>query len=718
MDNGEQVLLVICMLSACIYAELIPRDQLFSDPDYSEVTLSPDGQTIAFLSSDARRIRSVYVRCTTRNSNRQVTFDNNDINSIEWTAVPNVIVYYQDNDGDENDRLYKLNITESFPPNKPVPISDRIGVKAFVIGNNRRDPRLLVAINDDDPQFHNIYEFDLLTDKLSLVFRNDRFSETIADNDLNIRFASEEADDGSLIYYRLSETANPKNITTAASNWVEYVTVSPQDRPTTQPVDFTADNKRIYWLWGEGSDLGRLVIHDFGHPERNEILYSAEKAEIENDEDDEYLLIHPTDKTALSLYEFFHKPELHILNETVRDDFEYLMNLRPGDLPIVVDYNEDFDIWLVRYLCDQSPNEYFLYHRKQRKADFLFSERPQLRHRKLYRMVGFNFAARDNFTLQAYLSLPPDAELRKVSNSSDEASIQFAEMGLLPAVPQKMVLHVHGGPHYRDKFGFSTMIAWLTNRRYAVLQVNYRGSTGFGKKYANAGNGEWGRKMHYDLIDAVNFAIDYGIADPSKIAIMGASYGGYAALVGMTFTPEVFACGVDSCGPSNLITFLETIPPYWKGGYRELVTWLGADKDTAEGRAFLRSRSPLFFANSVKKPLLILQGANDARVKENESDQFVKELVKLKIPVTYVLYPDEGHGFGRPRNTLAEAGFVERFLYKCLHGRYERFSLGQYNSSAIVIHDGENAEEWLSLSDSLSSIHSSFSPSSKIELPL
>uniref|UniRef100_A0A915AHG3 Prolyl endopeptidase n=1 Tax=Parascaris univalens TaxID=6257 RepID=A0A915AHG3_PARUN len=431
----------------------------------------------------------------------------------------------------------------------------------------------------------------------------------------------EEADDGSLVYYRLSENANSKNLSTAYSDWTEYLTVLPQDRPTTEPVAFTADNKRIYWLWGEGSDLGRLVIHDFGYPGTNEILYTAEKAEIEEDESYEYLLIHPTDKTALSLYEFYHKPELHILNETVRNDFEYLTNVRPGDSPVILDYSQDFDIWLISYLCDHSPNEYYLYYRKERKAEFLFSERPQLRGRKLYRMIGFNFLARDNFPLQAYLSLPPTAELRQVSNDSDETEIAFAEMGLLPAAPQSMVLHVHGGPHYRNKFGFSSTIAWLTNRGYAVLQVNYRGSTGFGKNYANAGNGEWGRKMHYDLVDGVNFAIQYGIANASKIAIMGGSYGGYAALVGITFTPEVFACAVDSCGPSNLITFLETIPPYWMGGYRELTTWLGADKNTSQGRAFLRSRSPLFFANRVTKPLIILQGANDPRVKENESSK-------------------------------------------------------------------------------------------------
>uniref|UniRef100_A0A0M3KDX1 Dipeptidyl peptidase family member 6 (inferred by orthology to a C. elegans protein) n=1 Tax=Anisakis simplex TaxID=6269 RepID=A0A0M3KDX1_ANISI len=345
-----------------------------------------------------------------------------------------------------------------------------------------------------------------------------------------------------------------------------------------------------------------LVIHDFGHPEKNEILYSAKRAEIEIDEQNEYLLIHPKDKTVLSLYEannrkdlliskyihsnlpiemdqktdikfqFYHKPELHILNETVREDFDYLQNLKPGDPPIVVIFSEEKSA--------QVP----------------------------LRQIDMNDTAGEDDKLNEYI-----------------------EMGMIPATPQSMVLHVHGGPHYRDKFGFSSTLAWLTNRGYAVLQVNYRGSTGFGKEYTNAGNGEWGRKMHNDLIDAVNFAVKYAIADPFKIAIMGGSYGGYAALVGMTFTPDVFACGVDSCGPSNLITFLGTIPPYWMGGYKELVTWLGADKVTPEGRAFLRSRSPLFFADRIKKPLIILQGANDPRVKQNESGTLVFEKSDIRI---------------------------------------------------------------------------------------
>uniref|UniRef100_F1LBV8 Prolyl endopeptidase n=1 Tax=Ascaris suum TaxID=6253 RepID=F1LBV8_ASCSU len=310
-------------------------------------------------------------------------------------------------------------------------------------------------------------------------------------------------------------------------------------------------------------------------------------------------------------------------------------------------------------------------------------------------MIGFNFSTHDNFTIQAYLSLPPDVMMSNASQSNDAERLKDANMGLLPAIPQKMIVYVHGGPQYRDRFGFSAENIWLTNRGYAVLQVNFRGSTGFGKRIANAGNGEWGGKMHSDLIDAVNFAIQRGIANRSQIAIMGGSYGGYATLVGMTFTPDVFACGVDSYGPSNLVTLLESMPPTWKGSYYETVTMIGGDKNTPEGRKFLYSRSPLFLAYRVQKPLIILQGANDPRIKRSESDKFVSELQRHGIPVTYVLFPDEGHGFRKPRNVLAEAGFREKFLHDCLHGRYEEFHPGQYNSSAVVITEASNMATYL-----------------------
>uniref|UniRef100_A0A915ALI3 Peptidase S9 prolyl oligopeptidase catalytic domain-containing protein n=1 Tax=Parascaris univalens TaxID=6257 RepID=A0A915ALI3_PARUN len=621
------------------------------------------------------------------------------ISVFYWTAIPNIILFVRDDNGDENARLYKFNITKSSPPNKPEKISTRANEDALVVANNLRDPKVIVAVNNEDPAYHNLYELNLYTNELTLILRNHRFSMPyFFDNDLHLRYVSAETSNESLTYYSISKKANRSSLTSDDENWTEYIRVSKEDYLITIPVGFTANNKRAYWIWAEGSDLGKLVVHDFGRPKNNEVLYEAQSAEIDYSVNDvvKNILIHPKDKTILAVTETYHRPVIHVINSTIKSDIRYLKNLKSTDSLIIVGTSQDFNTWLVTYLSDRNPPEYFLYHRDQKKAVLLIETYRELKGKKLGRMIGFNFNSHDNFTIQAYLSLPPDVMIRNASHSNNAKRLNDANMGLLPAVPQKMIVYVHGGPQYRDRFGFSAENIWLTNRGYAVLQVNFRGSIGFGKRIANAGNGEWGRKMHSDLIDAINFAIQRGIANRSQIAIMGGSYGGYATLIGMTFTPEVFACGVDSYGPSNLVTLLESMPPTWNGSYYETVTMIGGDKNTPEGRKFLHSRSPLFLAYRVQRPLIILQGANDPRIKRSESDKFVSELQRHGIPVTYVLFPDEGHGFRKPCNVLAEAGFREKFLHDCLHGRYEEFLPGQYNSSAVVVTEGSNTPTSLS----------------------
>ncbi|TKR78291.1 hypothetical protein L596_019121 [Steinernema carpocapsae] len=652
--------------------------------------LSPDGKTIAYIAPDENGVRNIYMKCVTCKHTEKISFEGqNNIASFEFTGVPDVILFQEDNNGDENTRLYKLNITKATPPHLPVAISDRIGVKAAVFKNNMRDSKVLVGMNDENPVYHNVYEFNLYTNELSLVFHNKRFpARMLFDNDLNLKIISELTKDSSVIYYRPSPKANPKKLTSRKDDWVEYLRVSAEDAPLTDPIAFTADNQRVYWKWGIGSDLGQLVIHEFGRPETNQVMYSAKKAEIAS------LFLHPTEKTVLGLTEYYNKPEIYVANDTIINDMQYLVNLRPGDSPMVVGVSRDFHTWLVTYLSDNKPFEFYLYRKWQNKAEYLFSTRAELNNRQLSKMIGFDFKARDGLKIQAYLSLPPSTERRIPSevNRTNPEFVEYAKLGMIPRVPQKLILLVHGGPHMRDLFEFNSMNALLTNRGYSVLQVNYRGSTGFGKKLRNAGNGEWGRKMQYDLLDGVDFLVEMGVVDKNKVAIMGGSYGGYATLVGMTFTPETFACGVDIVGPSNLLTLLETMPPYWLGMYNEMVKTLGANVDSEAGRLSLRSRSPLFYANQVKNPLLILHGANDPRVKQAESDQFVDELKKNHIPVTYVLFGDEGHGFTKPHNTLAFAGLVENFLGKCLHGAVESFTLGQYNSSATLIADALNPD--------------------------
>jgi dipeptidyl aminopeptidase/acylaminoacyl peptidase len=313
---------------------------------------------------------------------------------------------------------------------------------------------------------------------------------------------------------------------------------------------------------------------------------------------------------------------------------------------------------LVGYATDDGPVYYYVYNREAKTHSLLFSNQPELETLQLASMQPISYQARDGLTIHGYLTTPVGIEAKN-----------------LPTV-----LLVHGGPWARDTWGYSPTVQWLANRGYAVLQVNFRGSTGYGKAFLNAGNREWAAKMHDDLIDAVNWIVDQGIADRNKVAIMGGSYGGYATLVGLAFTPEVFAAGVDIVGPSNLVTLMQSIPPYWAPMKAVFAHRLG-DLDTEE--EFLKARSPLFFIDRIQKPLLIGQGANDPRVKQAESEQIVEAMRKANKPVEYALYTDEGHGFARPENRLHFFAIAEEFLSKYLEGRFEPIGEIQGHSGVV-----------------------------------
>jgi dipeptidyl aminopeptidase/acylaminoacyl peptidase len=319
-----------------------------------------------------------------------------------------------------------------------------------------------------------------------------------------------------------------------------------------------------------------------------------------------------------------------------------------------------------------------LYDRPTKRTTFLFTNRQALEGLPLARMHSAVIRARDGLELVSYYTLPA-GHGRQTTDGKSPPSV----VSSLPS-PLPLVLLVHGGPWGRDVWGYHAIHQWLANRGYAVLSVNFRGSAGFGKAFVNAGNLEWGARMHDDLLDAVQWAIDAGIADPDRVAIMGGSYGGYATLAGLTFTPETFACGVDIVGPSNLVTLLETVPPYWEPMIKVFTTRVG-DHRTEEGRAFLRSRSPLTYVDNIQRPLLIGQGANDPRVKQAESDQIVQAMQAKQIPVTYVLYPDEGHGFARPENNLSFFAVAEAFLAQHLEERFEPIGEDFANSSIRVL---------------------------------
>jgi len=381
-------------------------------------------------------------------------------------------------------------------------------------------------------------------------------------------------------------------------------------------------------------------------------------------------MVHPTEKTIEAVSSEYLRVDWKILDASIQADIDYLTTVADGDMD-VIGRSLDDKVWAVQFVMDDGPVRYYLYERSEKKARFAFTSRKALENLTLSKMHPVAVKARDGLNLISYLTLPYWTDV---------------DGNARPEKPLPMVLLVHGGPWARDSWGYNSAHQWLSNRGYAVLNVNYRGSTGFGKSFINAGNRQWAGKMHDDLIDAVQWAIAEKIADKEKVAIMGGSYGGYATLVALTFTPEVFACGVDIVGPSNIQTLLETIPPYWAPVLTVFTTRVG-DHRTEEGREFLASRSPLTYVDRIRKPLLIGQGANDPRVKQSESDQIVRAMQEKNIPVTYVLYPDEGHGFQRPENRLSFNAVADIFLAEHLGGRFE--SIGDdFEGSSIEVPAG------------------------------
>jgi dipeptidyl aminopeptidase/acylaminoacyl peptidase len=365
-------------------------------------------------------------------------------------------------------------------------------------------------------------------------------------------------------------------------------------------------------------------------------------------------MVHPATGVVQAALVVYLRNEWTVIDPSVAADLEKLRTIGEGDINVVSRSLAD-DKWVVVLTSSTAPPITYLYDRATGQTNLWFESRPALKGAVTAPMHTAEIKSRDGLTLPSYYTLPP------ASDPDGDGK---------PASPVPTVLLVHGGPWGRDGYGFNPMHQWLANRGYAVLAVNFRGSTSFGKAFTNAGDLEWGRKMHDDLLDGVAWAAAEGIAQRDKVAIMGGSYGGYATLAGIAMTPTEFACGVDIVGPSNLVTLLSTIPPYWGPILTQFATRVG-DETTEEGRKLLTERSPRTYAHQIQRPLLIGQGANDPRVKQAESDQIVAAMQENKIPVTYILYPDEGHGFARPQNNLSFNAAAEEFLATCLGGRVE-----------------------------------------------
>jgi dipeptidyl aminopeptidase/acylaminoacyl peptidase len=617
------------MTTTTTTVELIPREILFGNPEKSSPQVSPDGTRMAYL-APVNNVLNVWVGTVGQDDYRPVTQDTErGVRFYAWAADNRHILYIQDVKGDENWRLYATDL-HSGETRDLTPFEN---VQARVVGRDKHFPNeLLVGLNKSNPQAHDVYHLDLPTGELELVAKNPgNIVGWTIDASFKVRGALAMAPDGSGnldLLVRANEDAE----------WQKLLTWDAEDNQTSGPVGFTLDGQALYLQDSRGVNAGRLV--------KMEIATGAITVIAEDpDYDVSDVIMHPDTREIQAVA--FEKDRLEwvVLDESIRADFDYIRTLHRGDFS--VSSRDDADkTWIIAFNTDNGPVSYYAYDRASRPATFLFDNQPALNRYTLATMQPITFTARDGLTIHGYLTLPPGSDGKN-----------------LP-----MVLNVHGGPWARDTWGYRPDAQWFANRGYACLQVNYRGSTGYGKHFMNAGNKEWGGKMHDDLVDAVHWAVAQGIADPRKVAIFGGSYGGYAALVGATFTPDLFCCAVDIVGPSNLITLIRSVPPYWKPAIALFYQRVG-NPDTEE--EFLKSRSPLFKVDQIRIPILIGQGANDPRVKQAESEQIVEAMKSKGIPYEYMVFPDEGHGFARPENRLKFFAAAEKFLAEYMGGRYE-----------------------------------------------
>ncbi len=625
--------------------ELIPREVLFGNPTKAAPRISPDGAMMAYLApvdyyedldGDGvddpeeleKSVLNVWVKTIGEDDDRVVTRDDNrGIRRYFWAADNEHIMYLQDVGGDENWRLYGVHL-ETGDIKDLTPYED---VQVQIVDRNKHYPdELLIGMNKENPQVHDVYHLDLTNGDLEMVARNPgNVVGWLADANLQVRCSMASTPEGGFdLLYR----EDPEG------SWDKLLTWGPMDAMTSEMISFNVDGTELYLRDSRNANASRLV--------KMEIATGAVSV-IASDPvyDVGRVMINPDTYEVEAVVFERERSKWMVIDEAVRDDVNAIAALDEGDYFIYDRDNAD-KTWLVGFSKDDGPVSYYAFDRESKKGTFLFDHKPDLNNYELASMEPISFQSRDGMTVHGYITFPPKKDRQN-----------------LP-----MVLNVHGGPWYRDTWGYNPEAQWLANRGYACLQVNFRGSTGYGKEFLNAGDKEWGAKMHDDLVDGVNWAIQQGYADPDKVAIYGGSYGGYAALVGATFTPDVFCCAVDIVGPSNLLTFINSIPPYWESYKALLYKRIG---NPITEKEFLESRSPLFKADQIVIPMLIAQGANDPRVDQAESEQIVAALKDKGVDYEYMLFPDEGHGFAKPENRLKFYAAAEEFLAKHLGGRYE-----------------------------------------------
>jgi len=615
---------------------VIPRRVLFDNPERTAPQLSPDGQLLAYLAPDSG-VLNVWVRTVGKTDDRPITRDRTrPIRFYFWQGDSKHLLYLQDKAGDENWRVYQTDVTTR--STRDLTPFDSVAAQILAVDPSRPN-EMVIALNRRDRRFHDAFKLDLTTGQLTLLAENPGdVSGYSADNAFRVRVAQASLPDG----------GNEIRLRDDSGHWKTIRHEGP-DETFGGVAAFAPDDQAVWLISSVDANAARLVQLDLkGGPAK--VIAADSQFDVSG------ILTHPRTH-ALQAVSFDRlRSEWQVIDPAIRADFQALAKVRDGDFSVESRTTDDRR-WIVRYVVSDGPIYFYLYDRSTKGATFLFSNRPKMEQYTLAKMQPITFTARDGLTLYGYLTLPPGR----------------------PAKNLPLILFPHGGPWGRDDWGYNPFVQWLANRGYGVLQINFRGSTGYGKRYLNAGDREWAGKMHTDLLDGLDWTVHQGYADPKRVCIFGGSYGGYATLVGVAFTPDVFTCGVDLFGPSNLVTLMESIPPYW-ATFRAMFAKRLGRLDEPE---FLRSRSPLYKADQIRAPLMIIQGANDVRVKQAESDQIVTAMRHNGRDVVYIVFPDEGHGFARPENNLVFTAAAEAFFAKYLGGRVEPEGSGESATSFL-----------------------------------
>ena len=614
---------------------LIPRHVLFADPEKLNVKLSPNGQCVSYLAPHEGELNVWLAPVSDLKAAKAITQNQQPIKEHTWSSSSDYLLYIYDEKGDENWQLHGFDLLRSqhlcYTP---------LGCNAKIIHQSTKVPgQILIGLNQRDRHYHDVYLLDLQHNRLECVFENNQYWDFIADDDLKLRLGIKITADGGE-YCNLLSTKN-ECVAKVTQHDLFGLYFYPRLR-----LGLSSDATSLFLaqsLVTNTSVLSEVKLESL----QNTVLGGQDKADICD------VLLDPKSKRPLAYAVNQQRKEWLSIDPAIEEDLGFLNNFTDGDLDILSQISDNSE-WLIAFVHDNGPTRYFLYQRSANNLIHLFDSHSSFQNYAFTKMQPHLIKTRDGLECVSYLSLPSEAE------------------GATPGKPHPLVLMVHGGPNFRDFWGFNPIHQWLTNRGYGVLSINYRASTGFGKAHAMAGNGEWGRKIQDDLLDGVAWAIEKGITTADKVAIMGRSFGGYATLMALTQTPEVFCCGVDIVGPANLETMAAHFPPYWKA-MQAIINgmMLGCDPKTPEGKAFLASRSPIHSVKKITKPLLIGHGSNDVRVLQSESDHMVEAMQENGIPVTYAYFPDEGHQFMHPGNRMAFYALVEAFLGNVLKGKVE-----------------------------------------------